>query len=71
MKIQGMSNINSNINRIRRFATIEDLIIKDKPVIAVSEKQEQKIINHMEEFYKQRVIEEYKAIESAKKIFLI
>ena len=68
MKISNISN--SHIAKVKHFATIDDFVIKDKPVQTLSPKIEQKIRNHMQEFAEQRTIEEFQAIKSAQKIFL-
>lgn len=68
MKICNISK--NNIAKVKCFATIDDFVIKDKPIQTLSPKTEQKIINHMQEFAEQRTIKEFKAIKSAQRIFL-
>jgi hypothetical protein len=54
---------------MRRFATIDDLIIPGE-IRILDPEVERKIIEHMEESIRQSIINEAKAIESASKIII-
>ena len=55
---------------VKRFAAIEDLFIKGKPVEILSEEKEAELMNYMYELQEKRAREEFEAIEAAKKIIL-
>ena len=55
---------------MRRFATIEDLIIPGE-IITIDPEIERQIIEHMEKFHIQSVIDEAEAIRKARETFII
>ena len=63
-------DLTSNVNNIRRFLTIDDLVIKNKTITVLNPKIEQKFLNYMRKVEERRILEEQKGIETAKKIFL-
>ena len=56
--------------KVRKYASIEDFVLKNAKPIVLSENKERTIIKKMEEFAIKQRTEEFKAMESAKKIFL-
>ena len=62
--------LTQNFNNIRHYATVNNLIIKNKPIIVLKEETEQQIINCMQELAEKRTFDEFNAIEFAKKIIL-
>ena len=56
--------------KIRRYPAIEDFVLKNAKPVVISENKERTIIKKMEEFAIKQRTEEFKAMKSAKKIFL-
>lgn len=55
---------------MRKFTTIDDLIIGERVLWMLSPEEELKIINEMEELAARRAIEEAEALLSARDIFI-